>query len=130
MIIELLTGYGQTLTKSLNLPSTLASCLTNYTIEDDGLRQSWQGYRVFINPPYSNVAEWVEKSYEWMYCKQKPAEIIVMLLAVRTDTEWFHRYIYNTKNVEIRFIKGRLLFEGTANTAPFPSMVVVMKPMF
>jgi site-specific DNA-methyltransferase (adenine-specific) len=64
----------------------LASWLTNYTIEDDGLRQSWQGYRVFINPPYSNVAGWVEKSYEWMYCKQKPAEIIVMLLAARTDT--------------------------------------------
>ena len=50
--------------------------------------------------------------------------LVVALLPARTDTEWFHMYIYN-KAKEIRFIKGRLKFGGCANPAPFPSMVVV-----
>lgn len=48
-----------------------------------------------------------------------------MLLPARTDTRWFHEYIYN--KAEIRFLKGRLKFGGSENSAPFPSMVVVFK---
>jgi hypothetical protein len=29
-----------------------------YSIEDDGLAQSWAGERVWCNPPYSNIGEW------------------------------------------------------------------------
>lgn len=50
-----------------------------------------------------------------------------MLLPARTDTKWFHDYIYKKKNVEIRFVKGRLKFGGCKNSAPFPSMVVIFK---
>lgn len=46
-----------------------------------------------------------------------------MLLPARTDTKWFHRYIYG--KAEIRFIAGRLKFGGGKHNAPFPSMVVV-----
>jgi site-specific DNA-methyltransferase (adenine-specific) len=46
-----------------------------------------------------------------------------MLLPARTDTRWFHDYIYGKS--EIRFIKGRLKFGGSKNSAPFPSMVVI-----
>jgi site-specific DNA-methyltransferase (adenine-specific) len=48
----------------------------------------------------------------------------VMLLPARTDTRWFHDYIYG-KATEIRFIKGRLKFNDCGVSAPFPSMVVV-----
>ena len=48
---------------------------------------------------------------------------VVMLLPARTDTKWFHEYIYN--KAEIRFIKGRLKFGNSKNVAPFPSMIVV-----
>ena len=48
-----------------------------------------------------------------------------MLVPARTDTGWFHEYIYNKKDVEVRFLKGRLKFGGSKNSAPFPSMVVV-----
>ena len=51
--------------------------------------------------------------------------IAVMLVPARTDTGWFHEYIYNKKDVEVRFLKGRLKFGGSKNSAPFPSMVVV-----
>ena len=48
-----------------------------------------------------------------------------MLIPARTDTRYFHQYIY--KKSEIRFLKGRLKFGNSKNGAPFPSMVVVMK---
>jgi site-specific DNA-methyltransferase (adenine-specific) len=51
--------------------------------------------------------------------------MVVMLLPARTDTKWFHEYIYG--KAEIRFIKGRLKFGDVKNSAPFPSMVVIFK---
>lgn len=53
---------------------------------------------------------------------------MVMLLPARTDTKWFHEYIYNKDRVEIRFLKGRLKFGGSRDGAPFPSMVAVFRP--
>ena len=53
-----------------------------------------------------------------------------MLVPARTDTSYFHDYIYH--QAEIRFIRGRLRFTdetGTPRgTAPFPSMLVVYNP--
>ena len=48
-----------------------------------------------------------------------------MLLPARTDTKWFHEYIYG--KAKVRFIKGRLKFGGCKNAAPFPSMVCVFR---
>ena len=48
-----------------------------------------------------------------------------MLLQARTDTKWFHEYIYG--KAEIRFVKGRLKFGGAKDAAPFPSMVVIYR---
>ena len=47
----------------------------------------------------------------------------VALIPARTDTRFFHDYIYH--KAEIRFIKGRLKFGGCKDAAPFPSMVVI-----
>lgn len=49
-----------------------------------------------------------------------------MLIPARTDTKAFHEWIYH--KAEIRFLKGRLKFGGSKNSAPFPSMVVVYRP--
>ncbi len=48
-----------------------------------------------------------------------------MLIPARTDTKYFHEYIY--KRHEIRFVRGRLHFNESKAGAPFPSMVVVMR---
>lgn len=55
---------------------------------------------------------------------QKINTTVVMLIPARTDTRYFHEFIYH-KAREIRFIKGRLKFGNQKNNAPFPSMVVV-----
>lgn len=48
-----------------------------------------------------------------------------MLIPARTDTRWFHEYVY--PYAEIRFIKGRLKFGNSLNSAPFPSMIVIFR---
>lgn len=101
--------------------STNHKCPKYFTKEDDGLIQDWGGNVVFCNPPYGReVGKWVEKCYKE---SKKPDTTVVMLIPARTDTKWFHEYIY--KKAEIRFIKGRLKFGDSKNSAPFPSMVVI-----
>lgn len=99
-----------------------AKCAAYYTPEQDGLKQPWYG-RCWCNPPYGrNIGEWVRRAH----LAACAGNLVVMLLPARTDTRWFHDYIYQNKNAEIRFIKGRLKFGGGAkNSAPFPSMIVV-----
>ena len=99
-----------------------AKCEKFFTPDDDGLKQDWGGYKVFCNPPYGRkLAAWVQKCYTE---SRKPGTLVVMLIPARTDTAYFHDYIYH-KAREIRFIRGRLKFGDSKNAAPFPSMVVV-----
>ena len=100
-----------------------AKCKKFYTKEDDGLIQDWFGETVFCNPPYgSAIKNWVKKCYQE---SKNKSTAVVMLIPARTDTIYFHKYIYNQS--EIRFIKGRLKFGGKkeSGSAPFPSMIVV-----
>ena len=95
-------------------------CKMYYTKLDDGLKQYWSYCNVWCNPPYSDIKSWAKK------CSEHKG-LAVMLLPARTDTKWFHEYCYNKPNVEIRFIKGRLKFNNSKNSAPFPSMIVIFK---
>ena len=98
-----------------------AKCEKYYTPEDDGLLQPWNGV-CWCNPPYGRtISKWIQKAYETF----AGGGTVVMLLPARTDTKWFHEYIYN--KAEIRFIKGRLKFGNSKNAAPFPSMIVVFR---
>lgn len=97
-----------------------AKCKKFFTKKEDGLKQSWKNKRVFMNPPYGRgIGSWIKKASEG------GAEIVVCLLPARTDTKWFHNYIYNKSKIE--FIKGRLKFGGHQNSAPFPSMIVIFE---
>lgn len=101
-----------------------AKCAVYYGLDNgvDGLKAEWGmpwgPAKVWCNPPYSNIKEWAKK------CSEHKG-IAVLLVPARTDTKWFHEYCYNKPCVEIRFIKGRLKFGGSQNSAPFPSMVVI-----
>lgn len=81
------------------------------------------GKRVFCNPPYGKeIAKWVQKSFEE---SRKKNTLVVMLIPARTDTKYFHDFIYG--KAEIRFIRGRLKFGNAKTAAPFPSMVVIFR---
>ena len=58
-----------------------------YTKDDDGLKYDWHG-TVWLNPPYSQPAEFVSK-----LCAEYQAGRVtsaIMLTNSYTDTEWFH----------------------------------------
>lgn len=80
------------------------------------------GQSVFCNPPYSDIAAWVEKAYREA---MQDNTVVVLLIPSRTDTKYFHDFIYHRS--EIRFIRGRLKFGEAMYNAPFPSMVVVFR---
>ena len=95
-----------------------AKCKDFYTPEQDGLAQEWNGY-CWCNPPCGRqISKWVRKASE-------SNATTVMLLPARTDTAWFHDYIYG--KAEVRFVRGRLRFSGAKENAPFPCMVVVFR---
>ena len=98
-----------------------------FSEEQDGLTQDWgKDETIFINPPYGRdiTGKWVARAVRQF---KEYGNTIVMLLPARTDTRWFHDYIYKKDNVEIRFIKGRLKFGDGKNSAPFPSMVCIWR---
>jgi hypothetical protein len=94
------------------------------------LFEEWKG-NVFCNPPYSNIDNFLNKAM--LELKKGNSNLIVFLLFARTGTAWFHKYIYDIKKnkfkegVEVRFIRGRLKFGDSKNSAPDDSMIVIFR---
>lgn len=76
----------------------------------------------YVNPPYGReIGAWLAKG-----CNEyQKGKTVVFLIPSRTDTKWWHEYVMWSD--EIRFIKGRLHFDGHKNAAPFPSAIVIFK---
>jgi phage N-6-adenine-methyltransferase len=91
----------------------------------NGLLMEWSG-SVFVNPPYSNITQFLQKAREELDAHH--CHTVVFLLFSKTDTHWFHEYIYH-KADEIRFIKGRLRFGTAKSNAMHPSMIVVFRTL-
>ena len=93
-----------------------------FTREQDGLKQDWTGETVWCNPPYGrSIKAWIHKAYNHFI----GGGTAVLLLPARTDTGWFHEYIYG--KAEVRFLRGRVHFNGSKWNAPFPSIIVVYR---
>ena len=105
-----------------------AKCEKYFTIADDGLKQSWKDHRVFMNCPYSDIPQWVEKASKESRGIER-AELVVGLLPVWTDQEWFHEYVYC--KTSIRFLQKRVPFLLTGkkgnNLPRFPSMIIIWR---
>lgn len=89
----------------------------------DGLDRAW-GEIVFVNPPYSNIKAFLKKAISEINLNN--SKIVVFLVPARTDTKWFHNQVLPFCD-EIRFIKGRLKFGNSKNSAPFPSLIIIFK---
>lgn len=102
-------------------------CARFYTEADDGLSKSWEVHpsgAVWCNPPYKRgvIGKWVEKAHAEADYLQVT---VVCLLPARTDTAWFQDYVL--PYAELRFVRGRLKFGGSKNSAPFPSVVAIYR---
>ena len=97
-----------------------AKCEKYYSPEMDGLKQEWRGV-CWMNPPYGReIGKWMQKAYE----SSLQGATVVCLVPARTDTKWFHDFAMRG---EVRFVRGRLKFGDSKNSAPFPSAVVVFR---
>jgi phage N-6-adenine-methyltransferase len=102
-----------------------AKCDTYFTPETDGLSQSWEGHEVFMNPPYGReIGPWMHKAAEESALS---GLTVVCLVPARTDTAWWHDTVFQY-NADVRFVKGRLKFGDSQNSAPFPSAVIIFAP--
>jgi phage N-6-adenine-methyltransferase len=101
-----------------------AKCERYFSPKEDGLKQNWQGV-CWMNPPYGReISRWVEKAY----LSAAAGATVVCQLPARTDTQWWHRFVMQAS--EVRYIPGRLKFGENANSAPFPSAVVIFRSTF
>ena len=96
-------------------------CPLNNNIEKwDGLKDGWDK-KNFINPPYSRSLKeaFIRKAFE----ESKKGKLCIMLLPVSTSTKIFHEIIY--PNAKLRFIKGRLKFNGLKTAGQMDNMLVI-----
>jgi site-specific DNA-methyltransferase (adenine-specific) len=104
-----------------------AKCSRFFTEVENGLLQDWGNERVFMNPPYGReIPHWTRKARE----SATRGAIVVGLLPVSTDLEWWHRDIEGHA-AEKRFLRGRVRFlTGGPYRASgfFASVVVVWRP--
>ena len=96
---------------------------TFFTEEDNALLKDWEGKICWMNPPYGRAIKlWVAKAYQ----ESLKGATVVALIPARTDTSYWHQYIFPF--ADIHFLKGRVQFvlDGMKpKDAPFPSAIVV-----
>jgi phage N-6-adenine-methyltransferase len=98
------------------------------TKEVDALRVPWVG-TVWCNPPYGrDIGIWFAKAR----IEAQAGSTVVMLAHARTDTRWWHEYVQSkcpNVSIEVRFVKGRLKFKDAKSSAPFPSALIIYRPI-
>ena len=92
-----------------------------FTAEDDGLSLPWHGV-VFVNPPYGRTLACGSRR-PGASIEERRARAVVLLIPARTDTAYWHEQIAGRASVW--FLRGRLKFSRSRQSAPFPSVVVV-----
>lgn len=97
-------------------------CPAGWDGKVDGLKIPWgePGDMVYINPPYDDIAPWLQKACE----ERKRGVGTVALIPARTHTRWFQEYVFRQAN-RIRFLEGCIKFQGYKNKCPWGSCLVV-----
>lgn len=83
---------------------------------EDGLSVSWAELRVFVNPPYSQIAAWAAKF------AVEPMREGLLLVPGRIETRWMQRT--GLCDLPMCCIAGRLKFAGGKHSATFPSLLI------
>lgn len=97
-----------------------------FTKKENGLIQNWNE-DFWMNPPYSEITQWMDKAYEsW---KKNNVNGLILVYS-KTDTKWWHKYVEGI--AEVHFIKGRVRFmtpdgEQAKNSAPYPSCFIIYR---
>ena len=92
-----------------------------YTKKEDGLMQDWWPHSpAFVNPPFDNIGPWLRKAH----FESRRGCTCVVLVPSKTDTAWWHDLVLE-KADEIRYIRGRVKFEGFEQAFIFGCAMVI-----
>jgi len=116
-------------------------CSRYWDVVDNGLEQDWQKLKCWCNPPFDNrIKSWVKKAYTEVQKDELISTnptIVVCLLPVHTDTQWWHDYVAKARI--LYFLRGRLRFTNRSVpgyqkngsfkvlSVPFPSVIAVFR---
>jgi phage N-6-adenine-methyltransferase len=113
---------------TLDVCATAKNAKCQHFISSESLSRPWAAWSrgsLWMNPPYGRtIGKWVAKARET--ADQLGGRAVVCLLPARTDTAWWHDHVIGG-GAEIRFVRGRLKFGNSKNSAPFPSAVVIFR---
>ncbi|WP_215844542.1 phage N-6-adenine-methyltransferase [Acidithiobacillus montserratensis] len=98
-----------------------------FTATENGLLQPWHGV-VWLNPPYGRAIRlWVQKALQEV--QQGRADCIILLVPVRSDTQWW--WALMEAGAEVAYLRGRIRFLQAngerAAASPFPSAIVTLR---
>ncbi len=97
-----------------------AKCARFYTAADDALTQPWPG-RVWCNPPYRDLLDWVRKAREETLSGR--CTRAVLLLPAHTSTTWFHDYALPF--ARLHWVRRKRRFGNAQWNAMMPSVAVI-----
>jgi phage N-6-adenine-methyltransferase len=111
-------------TLDLAASSVNAKCTNYYSKSDNAFKHTWNGI-CWLNPPFGSkeypLRKWIEKAYR----DSKKGATVVILLPVRSNTNWWHEFCMHAK--EVRFIRGRLKFGDMVHGLPQPLAIVIFE---
>ncbi len=101
---------------SNNIAQQVVKAKAYYTLETDGLKQTWDG-NIFLNPPYSHpeIAHFIDK----LIAELKKGQQAILLTNDNTDTLWFQQAAI--KSSVICFLRGRINFLKADGTKSSPT---------
>jgi phage N-6-adenine-methyltransferase len=110
----------------IDLAATLENTVAPhyYTETQNSLVQPWNVFEdrngwSFCNPPFANLAPWVEKAHMESYgC----GAYVAMLVPASPGSNWWKHYV--DRVAYVLFLSGRLTFVG--ETAPYPKDCAIL----
>lgn len=112
-----------------------AKCKTFFDLKTNGLLRPWAPHSVWCNPPYSQIAPWLEKAWQE---HRAGASIAMLLPANRTEQRWWQEHVEPFRDgrgpLRTEFIARRFNFgvpgnEGAKfNSSPPFGCVLVIWP--
>lgn len=91
----------------------------------NGLVDDWSGRLAFVNPPYSELLNWLKRAHEqW---KSGNVQTVICLVPIRTDSPWFQQVL--SVEADLFFLQGRVRFldpRGKGQHTPFSLMLVAL----
>ena len=107
-----------------------ALCERYFALKDDGLVESWAGERVWCNPPYSFLPQWVAKADS-----ETEALVVMLVPANRTEQRWWQDIVEPQRDgrgrIETRFLRRRVHYvhpnRRSQGHAPYASVLLIWR---